>query len=238
MERTVESTKAKRLANTSVIFAVTGLLLSSLSIKALYVIYICWVIWSGACFCGITSLKTMKDLKGFSWSRFLASIGCIFSLISILGVTFMIHEIYLINASYCRNHLFILGNSIRVYCEKHNGEFPDTSRWCDVIIDETDSVRNVSKKTFGCPGVPQGTSGYAINKNLSGKVISEVDPNVVLLFETTAGWNQNGEQELMCLHKHELLFRGSGSYIVCVGKEKPLVRFVHRSDIEKLRWNP
>jgi hypothetical protein len=94
-----------------------------------------------------------------------------------------------------------------------------------------------SEKSFRCRTVTEGRSGYAFNKNLASKHISEVDPNVVILFETTAvGWNQNGGPEIMCPDRHKAIIGESGSYVLCPNQYD--VRFVPRSEAKNLRWNP
>jgi hypothetical protein len=243
--KVVVDSKAKILASASVVMTVTGWLLGSfgvLGIGKIYLLYICWLIWFVACLCGIMSLRAMKNIKGFLWSRLLAWIGCIFSIYCALSILITASDILYKDIRQCRSNLKVLSRSIIIYCEKHDGEFPDPSKWCDLLLSEPANISNeidilnISEKRFKCPIVTGGRSGYAFNKNLAGKRISEVDPNTVVLFETNAaGWNQNGGPEIMCPDRHKGIFV-SGSYVICIGK--PTVRFVPRSEVKNLRWNP
>ena len=244
---TVVSIKTKTLAIISVIITFVAWPLSFLGIKETHVLYVCWVIWLCACLCGIMSLKSMNNIKGFRWIRLVAWLGCVFSIFFALGTTFIVSDGHAIDRIFCSDNLRVLDRSIRTYCEKHEDKFPDPSKWCDLLLSEPKNKSNdafdkfweLSEKKFRCPTVTEGRSGYAFNKNLAGKRISEVDPNTVVLFETTAtGWNQNGSPELMCPDRHKRIFGEGGSYVVCVGKDKPVVRFVPQSEVKNLRWEP
>jgi hypothetical protein len=244
----VVSAKARILAVASVVITLFAWPSIPSCIKNTYALYICWIIWLGACLCGMMSLKSIKKIKGFLWTRLLAWIGCILSIYCILGITFMVGNWNTRSRFTCWDNLRVMGRSIRTYCEKHDGKFPDTSRWCDLLLSEPkveydsefeQGLWELSEGKFKCPTVAEGRSGYAFNKNLAGKRISEVDPNTVVLFETTTGgWNLSGGPELMHVSRHEAIIGKSGSYVLYLGKDKPVVEFVYRSQINKLRWDP
>jgi len=230
--------KTSKLAIASLALAFVGLLLCSLSIRELEIIYACWLIWVVAFACGRSYLTSAKKIKSPLWARRIAFTGCLLAVLFALGMTFMIHDIHLISASYCRSNIRFLGNGIRAYCAKNDGKFPEPSNWCDLVISEANSVWGLSEETLRCPKVPNGKSGYAFNKNLAGLRISEVDPNTVLLFEAEPGWNQNGGPEMMTVKRHQLLFTRKYSYVVCVGTDKVRIKAVKNRQQKKLRWNP
>ena len=249
------NTRANILALTSIIIFVAWLIaafiLRNKQIEdTLYMIYIGWFCWIIAFLCGVMSLKVIKNIKGFLWARLLAWIICTLSVICIFGFTHMLVERFLLDKEYCEANLKVLSASIRAYCAKHNGEFPEPAKWGDVIISEPDNKfesKDYNPNFFGtfcverfrCPAVTEGKSSYAFNKNLAGKHISEVDPNVVVLFETnTIGWNQNGGPELICPDRHKAIFEENGSYVALLGKDKPVIKFVPQSEAKNLRWNP
>jgi hypothetical protein len=218
--------------------AIIGLLLSSFSIKELYVIYICWVIWFGAFFCGTASLKAIKDFKGFLWSRLLANAGCALSVISFLGVTFIINDIHVIDSARCRGNIFVLGKSIRAYCEKHNGEFPEASKWCDLLVNSVNDIPGFSKHSFNYPPEQHSFYGFSFNKNIYTKKLNEVDPNVVLVFESEPGWNQFSGREMFTLNRTRHLFSKRGGYVLLAEKNGGQVKFVTRNEEKNLRWKP
>jgi hypothetical protein len=239
-------TIAKILAVASITLAFAGLL-CSLSATMLYfgLMYISWLIWFIAFLCGIISLIATKGIKR-SWSKPVALVACIFSLYCTLAVTHMMSGMLMGDDDNCTAYLNMLSISIKAHCAKHDGEFPDPSKWCDLLLNEplkkSDDEYDIywkyfSEKSFRCPAVMEGRSSYAFNKNLAGKRISEVDPNVVVLFETTAvGWNQNGGPEIMCPDRHKAILGENGSYVLCPSKYD--VRFVPLSEVKNLRWNP
>jgi len=211
-------------------------------------LYSSWFCWGAAFLCGFISLRIVKNIKSFLWSRLLARTICILSIIGILGMTHMLSEGLEGRKRECTTNLGVLSKSIITYSEKHNGEFPNPSKWCDLIIDEPNNKfesKNYSPnylnlfciERFRCPSAKETKSGYAFNKNLAGKRISEVDPNVIVVFETNAvGWNQNGGPEIMCSDRHKAIFGKSGSYVLCPNQYD--VRFVPQSEVKNLRWNP
>ena len=66
---------------------------------------------------------------------------------------------------------------------------------------------------------------YAINPNAT----AASDPDMVLLFETEAGWNQSGGQEILTTKHH----KGKGCSVAFVSTE---VKFVKMKELGKLKW--
>ncbi|MFH1369949.1 MAG: DUF4190 domain-containing protein [Planctomycetota bacterium] len=125
----------------------------------------------------------------------------------------------------CKERMTTLGQSMLQYAEKYN-EYPTSSQWCD-LLQKYDP--NLPMKTFHCIGVKEGPCcNYAMNKNIA-EVGSNAPEDMVLLFESKAGWNQTGGPELLTMENHQ----GEGCNILfCDGHAK----FVLSEDIDELRW--
>lgn len=95
----------------------------------------------------------------------------------------------------CGIHLSGLGKAMLVYANDNNDEYPTADKWCDLLIQYAD----VRPKQLICPksGAKTGESSFAMNKNIIGKKVSEIPPDVVLLFETNFGKDPSGRQELL-----------------------------------------
>jgi hypothetical protein len=74
------------------------------------------------------------------------------------------------------------------------------------------------------------TCTYAINANIVGKKIAEINPETVMLFETQPGWNQVGNSDIIDASRH----KGSFNVVFVNGR----TRTVKREDVSKLRWMP
>ena len=80
----------------------------------------------------------------------------------------------------CLAHLRSLSAAVALYAEEHGGVYPSAGQWCDLLID-----RYTLEKVFKCPTGGKGRCDYAMNPH--GDAHSA--PDVVLLFESTGGWN-------------------------------------------------
>lgn len=116
---------------------------------------------------------------------------------------------------------------------KENKKYPRPEKWCDVVI------RNISpeyepqlskeeiEELLKCTSAGAGKCHYAMNPNC--------EPNspgdMVLLFETKAGWNQHGGPELFTFDNHDP--RGG-----CVLLNDGTVKFIRtEEELNALRWN-
>lgn len=129
----------------------------------------------------------------------------------------------------CASNLGRLGDAMKAYANDNQGHYPDPNRWCDLLLQHTNTDRN----WFLCPGVkwrwrrqvlpwpiPKNERCYyAMNPNC--------DPNspddTVLLFEIAGGWNISGGPERMTVENH--LGRGgsvlvNGGYLPAVGADE------------------
>ncbi len=121
----------------------------------------------------------------------------------------------------CGDNLSVLGKAIHLYVQDRN--FP-LEEWCDALI----TGGYVIPQTFICPSSPAqvGESSYALNENL----LSATGPDVVMIFETTPGWNQVGGANLLSAESHA----GEGCNICYADGH---VEFVETEDIPALVWN-
>lgn len=120
-------------------------------------------------------------------------------------------------AKVCQSRMKQLGSMMKDYSQLHNGQYPASDRWCDIIYTfwksknqgmverivadmerDGDAERidfAISNNAgFFCPGYSGRhgkQSSYAINPNC--RPDSPLD--TVLLFETEAGWNKFGGPE-------------------------------------------
>jgi hypothetical protein len=107
--------------------------------------------------------------------------------------------------------------------------YPSSTNWCDslaklcVTIDMTDKEINAP---FICPSAQVGKSHYAMNPNCK----PDSPKDMVLLFETKAGWNQNGGPELFTFDNHD---PKGGSVLLNDGT----VKFIRtEEELNQLRW--
>lgn len=112
------------------------------------------------------------------------------------------------------------------YYAEDRGEFPDIDKWCDILINEADC----SPKSFQSVLNPkEGVCGYALNSNLKDIKLSELDKNIVLVFEAEGPWNLSGGPELTNGFKKKRIavaFIGGG------------MSFVEKNEIDGLCWKP
>lgn len=123
-------------------------------------------------------------------------------------------------------------NIDRLYASGYSrkNQYPDPNKWCDIIMLTRDNASYVTeermRKNFVCPGADAGESHYAMNPNC--------DPNspgdMVLLFETKAGWNQHGGPELFTFDNHDP--KGG-----CVLLNDGTVKFIRtKEELNALKW--
>jgi hypothetical protein len=108
--------------------------------------------------------------------------------------------------------------------------YPVADRWCDAVIrpyqkwDRWGTGQSV--KPFRCPAVSEGKCHYAMNPNCGLDSASDM----VLLFETKAGWNQHGGLELFTFDNHDP--KGG-----CVLLNDGTVKFIRsEEELHALRW--
>jgi len=110
--------------------------------------------------------------------------------------------------------------------------YPEPTKWCETLEWYYAGGGIKSKwyeskmKSHVCPSVGEGRSTYAINSNCK----HESPPDTVLLFETKAGWNQNGGSELFTFDNHD-------PHGGCVLLNDGTVKFIRtKEELQQLRW--
>jgi hypothetical protein len=113
--------------------------------------------------------------------------------------------------------------------------YPEPQRWCDAMgwafagmrIGSEQHEVNKKMKVHVCPSVVgEGVSTYAMNPDCR----YDSPPDMVLLFETKAGWNQHGGPELFTFDNHEP--KGG-----CVLLNDGTVKFIRtEEELHALKW--
>ena len=107
------------------------------------------------------------------------------------------------------------------YAESHHA-YPAPSQWCGVVV----QLRVANAERLACPGAGEGACHYAMNPNCEPNSAGDM----VLLFETKAGWNQQGGPELFTFENHDP--RGG-----CVLLRDGTVKFIRTDEaLHTLHW--
>ena len=112
--------------------------------------------------------------------------------------------------------------------------YPVSTDWFDAItslgtLPKSDIkvfIIDKVKRPPVCPSAGEGKNHYAMNPNCK----PDSPPDMVLLFETKAGWNQHGGPELFTFDNHDP--RGG-----CVLLNDGTVKFIRtKEELQQLRW--
>ena len=108
--------------------------------------------------------------------------------------------------------------------------YPEPTEWCDAIMCDRTNTSHVNEERmrgyFKCPTAGEGKCHYAMNPNCK----PNSPPDMVLLFETKAGWNQHGGPELFTFNNHDP--KGG-----CVLLNDGTVKFIrNKEELQQLRW--
>ena len=130
-------------------------------------------------------------------------------------------------STHCRSNLHQLAVAIKIYSDENEGKYPTPEIWCDLIQKSYPEIKEI----LVCPGAleagDKGQSHFAINPNC--------EPNspydIVLLFETKAGWNQQGGPELLTTENHQ----GKGCNILFKDWS---AKFVKTEELDEVKWKP
>jgi hypothetical protein len=123
----------------------------------------------------------------------------------------------------CGSHMDILWSTIAMTPQQEH-IYPESSKWCDVVVRRYPPARKLLK----CPSAGEGKCHYAMNPNCG----PNSPPDMVLLFETKAGWNQHGGPELFTFDNHDP--RGG-----CVLLNDRTVKFIRtEEELHSLLWKP
>jgi len=139
----------------------------------------------------------------------------------------------------CAINLVDLGHRLRLYQKAEKKRLKDSSlgdqmvypiesKWCDLLVRAYGFIgrKQWVMRKHKCPSSREGKSHYAINPNCK----PDSPGDVVLLFETEAGWNQHGGPELFTFDNHNP--KGG-----CVLLNDGTVMFIRTDEkLRELRW--
>ena len=128
----------------------------------------------------------------------------------------------------CHSNLVRLYQAILIYSHNYQGnKYPPPDNWCDALI--MADTHSGDSSLFVCPSAKPSNylerCHYAINPN----VRPNAPQDIVLLFETTEGWNQSGGPELLNFDNH----LGKGCYVLF---NNGSVEFITPDQIDQLKW--
>lgn len=126
----------------------------------------------------------------------------------------------------CKTKLFGIGRAMRVYASDYEKKWPTAEKWCDLLIAEGDAD---SGDFLCCPSI-EDSSDYALNK-YAADLGTDMPADMVLVFESTPGWNQVGGPEILASDRHEK----KGCNILFADGH---VDWIAVDDIDKLKWQP
>lgn len=143
----------------------------------------------------ILLLAVIVSVKSFKSSMSLRIRIAILTLVSVVTIPIIIScfaalliRAYHPSASIYNN----IGRSLQQYADKNDGLLPEAENWCDTLITETQL--SLTYFMFDGGDVYPGESGFALNKNVAGKKLSEIPSDTVLLFETDLGHDRNNRK--------------------------------------------
>jgi prepilin-type processing-associated H-X9-DG protein len=120
----------------------------------------------------------------------------------------------------CAANLHSLYAAVSVYAQEHDNAYPTPERWCDLLADGFALMER-----FRCPEGNGDRCDYALNPHAG----TQSAPDVVLLFESTGGWNQAGGPGLLTTKRHG----GKGCNVLFVDGH---VEFIKAEDTPRLKW--
>jgi hypothetical protein len=154
-----------------------------------------------------------------------------------LAIVNFVPEIYpLYLRGDCASKLYRLGVELRTM-SREGTVWPASNEWCDalfrrlitsptLIITDHSRAAAAIAKGFTCPGAGEGKCHYAMNPACK----PDSPPDMVLLFEAKAGWNQHGGSEVFTFDHHD---PKGGLVLLNNGK----VKFIRtEEELKQLRW--
>jgi hypothetical protein len=126
------------------------------------------------------------------------------------------------------------------FYHKKVNSYPDPNQWCDLVLSDTKYITKDERlRLLKCPAASEGKSNYAMNPNCGPNSPGDM----VLLFETKAGWNQHGGPELFTFDNHDP--KGNAPVVLsqrdsrggCVLLNDGTVKFIRtEAELHALRW--
>jgi prepilin-type processing-associated H-X9-DG protein len=118
----------------------------------------------------------------------------------------------------CEGRLKSIWRALRVY-NSDNGQYPPLEKWYDVLADvnEFNVFQIWDSREVSC--------WWAMNPSAE----ADSHPDVVLVFDSSDGWNRTGGPELLSTDGH----KGRGCNVLFNDGH---VRFVKPEEVDQLRW--
>lgn len=133
----------------------------------------------------------------------------------------------------CVNNMRQLSMAAHIYADSHQDHFPAASNWCDELKESVGNSANVYK----CPaGNSTARCNYSYNSRVAGLDVKNVNPQTVLFFESSDGWNLSGGVETL-LNEPRHRSRGR-KQVITVAFADGHVEEVAADRIPQLRWEP
>ncbi len=133
-------------------------------------------------------------------------------------------------------YLHKVGSNLLKYAQNNNDKLPLSEEWCDVLTQYNPEVTSLLlKRPKNGESKSKGECHFAFNKNLSGRDINNISPNVILVFEAEGKWNLNGTSELLMSHRNRV-FLMDGSIRLHAGERKFLRDFSIKHTFKKFLW--
>ena len=181
---------------------------------------------------GMIALVKIKQASARLKGNGLAIVGICLPLVCVPIIAIMIGRLMpmlgrteqLAHRMVCATHLSGLGKAMLVYANDYDDKFPTASDWCDLLMDKA----AVPEDFFRCNGASAGQCHFAMNEAVTD-LGTDAPRDMVLLFETDAGWNQAGGLDMLTTAHHQ----GEGCNVLFVNCR---VEWVKASEIPQLRW--
>jgi len=126
----------------------------------------------------------------------------------------------------CRSNISRLAGEINNYRADNDGRLPKAEKWCDILLEQA----NVEESLFSCPLDEGARCSYSLNK-YAAQAGADLPADMVLLFESKAGWNQVGGPELF-IAPH----RGRRGTTGCVAFADGKGDFITADNVDSLNW--
>jgi len=134
--------------------------------------------------------------------------------------------------SACQANLNELSKAIWKYSVYNEQKLPSADTWCDLV---SEYLVASPDKVFKCPAAKVGRCNYALNENVAEMILPNVPSDVVLIFESSRGYNSAGGPELLAGEVHKDGVGAEGCNILfSAGWPK----FIKKDDLDTLRWKP
>ena len=218
-----------------------------------------WLLWPAVCLAvAVRTIFTLRRTSRFMRHRCL-NLAIALHLLILGGGAYAVHSQRLFEEmmvkGHCASQLERLGAVMRIYASSNENIYPVPEKWCDalVVLSKRPNIE------FWCGGSdvqlnyiwvePNGEpyyeeemilswqqeNGYRqyVSKICTYAINPNCEPNspndIVLLFETKGGWNQQGGPELLTFDNH----KGKGANVLFNDGH---VEFVKPDEVGKLRW--